>query len=120
MKTIIIILSLFTSLNVLAHGGGGFKHSDIFKTLGPNDKIAILMVHFGTTHDDTRTLTIETINKKVSQTFPGVEVRESYTSRHDHAPSQRERYSKTEPDRGHEQTDCRRLYPPRHSTHEHY
>ena len=81
MKTIIIILSLFTGLNVLAHGGGGFKHSDIFKTLGPNDKIAILMVHFGTTHDDTRVLTIEAINKKVSQTFPGVEVRESYTSR---------------------------------------
>ena len=81
MKTIIIILSLFTSLNVLAHGGGGFKHSDIFKTLGPNDKIAILMVHFGTTHDDTRALTIEAINKKVSQAFPGVEVREAYTSR---------------------------------------
>ena len=117
MKTIIIILSLFTSLNVLAHGGGGFKHSDIFKTLGPNDKIAILMVHFGTTHDDTRVLTIEAINKKVSQTFPGVEV---LHFPHDHAPSQRERYSKTEPDRGHEQTDCRRLYPPRHSTHEHY
>lgn len=64
MKTIIIILSLFISLNVLAHGGGGFKHSDIFKTLGPNDKVAILMVHFGTTHDDTRALTIDAINKK--------------------------------------------------------
>ena len=81
MKTIIIILSLFISLNVLAHGGGGFKHSDIFKNLGPNDKVAILMVHFGTTHDDTRALTIDAINKKVAQTFPGVEVREAYTSR---------------------------------------
>jgi len=39
------------------------------------------MVHFGTTHDDTRILTIETINKKAAQTFPGIEVREAYTSR---------------------------------------
>ena len=44
MKTIIIILSLFTSLNVLAHGGGGFKHSDIFKTLGPNDKLSLIHI----------------------------------------------------------------------------
>ena len=99
MKTIIIILSLFTGLNVLAHGGGGFKHSDIFKTLGPNDKIAILMVHFGTTHDDTRVLTIEAINKKVSQTFPGVEVRESYTSRMIVRRLKEKGYSKTDPDR---------------------
>ena len=81
MKTIIIILYLFIILYVLAHCGGCLKHSDIFKTLGPNDKVAILMVHFGTTHDDTRALTIDAINKKVAQTFPGVEVREAYTSR---------------------------------------
>ena len=81
MKNIFTALFLLTSIFTFAHGGDGFKHSDIFKTLGPNDKVAILMVHFGTTHDDTRALTIEAINKKVSQTFPGVEVREAYTSR---------------------------------------
>lgn len=81
MKTTIILLSFFISLNVFGHGGGGFKDSDIFKTLGPNDKIAILMVHFGTTHDDTRALTIDAINKKTAQAFPGIEVREAYTSR---------------------------------------
>ena len=81
MKNILTALFLLTNTLSFAHGGGGFKHSDIFKTLGPNDKIAILMVHFGTTHDDTRALTIEAINKKVSQAFPGVEVREAYTSR---------------------------------------
>ena len=81
MKNIFTVLFLLTSIFTFAHGGDGFKHSDIFKTLGPNDKVAILMVHFGTTHDDTRALTIEAINKKVSQTFPGVEVREAYTSR---------------------------------------
>lgn len=99
MKNILTALFLLTNTLSFAHGGGGFKHSDIFKTLGPNDKIAILMVHFGTTHDDTRALTIEAINKKVSQAFPGVEVREAYTSAMIMRPSQRERYGKTEPDR---------------------
>lgn len=64
-----------------AHSGTNFEASDIFKTLGKNDKIAILMVHFGTTHDDTRKLTIDAINNKVKKEFPGVEVREAYTSR---------------------------------------
>lgn len=91
MKTIITILTAFISLNVFAHGGGGFKHADIFKNLGPNDKVAILMVHFGTTHDDTRALTIDVINKKVAQAFPNVEVREAYTSRMIMRPSQRKR-----------------------------
>lgn len=47
----------------------------------PKEKTAILMVHFGTTFDDTRTLTIDAINKKAQQTFPEVKVVEAYTSR---------------------------------------
>lgn len=81
MKNILVTLFLLANIAAFGHGGGGFKHSDIFKNLGPNDKVALLMVHFGTTHDDTRILTIETINKKAAQTFPGIEVREAYTSR---------------------------------------
>lgn len=80
MRTILFIFCTLITHTVFAHGEG-FKASDIFKTLGPNDKMAILMVHFGTTYDDTRTLTIETINRKVAQTFPNVEVREAYSSR---------------------------------------
>ncbi len=38
----------------------------------PNNKVAILMVHFGTTFDDTRALTIDAINEKARQTFPGI------------------------------------------------
>lgn len=45
------------------------------------DKTAILMVHFGTTHDDTRSLTIDAINEKVKEQFPGIKVTEAYTSR---------------------------------------
>lgn len=47
----------------------------------PKEKTAILMVHFGTTFDDTRTLTIDAINEKAQQTFPDVKVVEAYSSR---------------------------------------
>ena len=45
------------------------------------DKTAILMVHFGTTYDDTRSLTIDAINEKVKRQFPDIKVMEAYTSR---------------------------------------
>lgn len=44
-------------------------------------KSAILMVHFGTTFDDTRALTIDAINSKAKEAFPGMDVVEAYTSR---------------------------------------
>ena len=39
------------------------------------------MVHFGTTHDDTRALTIDAINAKTHKAFPDLEIREAFTSR---------------------------------------
>ena len=42
---------------------------------------SLLMVHFGTTYDDTRQRTIEAINEKARQAFPDMIVREAYTSR---------------------------------------
>lgn len=42
---------------------------------------ALLMVHFGTTHDDTREKTIDAINRKAREAFPEMAVREAYTSR---------------------------------------
>lgn len=47
----------------------------------PKEKTAILMVHFGTTFDDTRKLTIDVINEKAKNQFPGIKVMEAYTSR---------------------------------------
>ncbi|MBQ8486199.1 MAG: sirohydrochlorin cobaltochelatase [Prevotella sp.] len=41
---------------------------------------ALLMVHFGTTYDDTRQKTIDAINEKARQTFKGWQVREAYSS----------------------------------------
>ncbi len=47
----------------------------------PKEKTAILMVHFGTTYDDTRSVTIDAINEKAKKQFPEVKVMEAYTSR---------------------------------------
>lgn len=48
---------------------------------GENDIKAILMVHFGTTHDSTRTLTIDAINSQIENAFRESDVFEAYTSR---------------------------------------
>ena len=42
---------------------------------------SLLMVHFGTTYDDTRQKTIDAINEKAVKAFPQMKVREAYTSR---------------------------------------
>lgn len=82
MRTIFIpFIMLLTTFGLLAHGGGNYEHSDFFGSMQAGDKAAILMVHFGTTHDDTRALTIDVLNDRVKQHFPDLEVREAYTSR---------------------------------------
>ncbi len=72
---------LAISLICNAHDGENFMASDLFAALRPGDKAALLMVHFGTTHDDTRALTIDAINQKAKEAFKDVEVREAWTSR---------------------------------------
>ena len=59
---------------------GNFKSSDFFASMQTGDKAAVLMVHFGTTYDETRALTIDAINEKAREAFEGTEVREAYTS----------------------------------------
>lgn len=82
MKTIFTsFIMLLTTFGLLAHGGGNYEHSNFFKSMRAGDKAAILMVHFGTTHDDTRSLTIDVLNDRVKQTYPNLEMREAYTSR---------------------------------------
>lgn len=66
---------------VYANSEGNFVHNDIMQNLHSGDKIALLMVHFGTTHEDTRALTIDAINRKAKEQFPQMEIREAYTSR---------------------------------------
>jgi len=82
MKKLFVFLFLCDFLLLChAHGGGNFAHSDMLTSMKPGDKVALLMVHFGTTHDDTRALTIDAINAKAQAAFPELKFQEAYTSR---------------------------------------
>ena len=81
MKTSLLSLLLAISLFCSAHEGGNFVSSDMLASMKPGEKAALLMVHFGTTHDDTRTQTIDAINTQARKAFPDLEFREAYTSR---------------------------------------
>lgn len=81
MKKIVLLLMIMMPFICKAHDDGRFEASDFLKELKEGDKAAILMVHFGTTYDQTRALTIDAINKKVKDTFSELETREAYTSR---------------------------------------
>lgn len=74
---LLIIFPFFCS----AQEKGNYTKNVMISNLQPDEKAAILMVHFGTTYDETRVSTIDAINEKVKQTFPGIELREAYTSR---------------------------------------
>lgn len=80
----ILLLLYMTMLAVIssAHAGGKiFEYDPLFASMEPGDKGAILMVHFGTTHDDTRAVTLDAINMRVATAHPELVVRQAYTSR---------------------------------------
>ncbi|MDE6452243.1 MAG: sirohydrochlorin cobaltochelatase [Odoribacter sp.] len=81
MKWMILFVSMVWASICRAHSDENFVASGLFENLGPRDKAAVLMVHFGTTYNDTRALTIDVINAKMKEAFPGVELREAWTSR---------------------------------------
>lgn len=60
---------------------GNFAESDMLAGMKPGDRIALLAVHFGTTHDDTREKTIEAVNRELQKAFPDMDFREAWTSR---------------------------------------
>lgn len=78
---LVFIFSLCLALPCVAHEEGEFIPSNLLANRQPGDKAALLMVHFGTTHDDTRAATIDAINQKAKETFGNLEFREAYTSR---------------------------------------
>lgn len=79
-QTFFLILFLFITQLGFANGTH-YQKSDFFATMQPGDKAALLMVYFGTTHDDTRELIINAINQKAQAMFPNLDMREAYTSR---------------------------------------
>lgn len=80
-KLFFLLFLLSASLLCRAHEGANYEHSDMLRNMKPGDKAALLMVHFGTTHDDTRALTIDAINSKAQAAFPELKFQEAFTSR---------------------------------------
>lgn len=81
MKTYFIAFLLMITAISYAHDGENFRAADMLKSMQPGDKAAIVMVYFGSTHDDTRALTIDALTREVRAAYPTLEVREAYTSR---------------------------------------
>lgn len=78
---VVLLMGIWT-IGAMAHGGSmGSKGENVFEGLHSGDKKAILVVHFGTTVEDTRTKTIDVINSEFKNEFKGFEVREAFTSR---------------------------------------
>ncbi|MFR9535794.1 MAG: sirohydrochlorin cobaltochelatase [Rikenellaceae bacterium] len=78
---IILLLTLLFGISNIAIGKTNFYKSNLFDGVSSGDKVAILMVHFGTSHSDTRAKTIEVLNNIVAEKYPDIELREAWTSR---------------------------------------
>ena len=82
MKKLFAAMMMAATMSAALYGEeGGFVKSDFYKTMEKNDKTSVLMVHFGTTFDDTRKNTIDAVNDEAKKEFPDMEIREAYTSR---------------------------------------
>lgn len=82
MKKLFATMMMAAAMSAAIYGEeGGFVKSDFYKTMEKNDKASVLMVHFGTTFDDTRKNTIDAVNDEAKKEFPDMEIREAYTSR---------------------------------------
>lgn len=80
LGTMAVLISMLCHQQVSAQNKV-FIEDPLFENLQEGDKGAILITHFGTTHDDTRAVTLDAINKAVKERHPNLEVREAYTSR---------------------------------------
>lgn len=80
----LILIGVLCMLVMPVYGMAGekvFEASPLFGSLSEGERGAILMVHFGTTHDDTRARTLDALNHAMAEAFPSIEVREAYSSR---------------------------------------
>lgn len=73
-------LAMLTLMGALTMGGPGGNGS-VCAAEAAYGKKAILVVSFGTTHSDTRKLTIDAVAEKLRLSFPDYELRTAFTSR---------------------------------------
>ena len=76
-----LLALILCAIPLQAQAPEGFETAPIAETFRKGDRLAVLAVHFGTTHDDTRALTIESLNSDLREVFPGAAFREAWTSR---------------------------------------
>lgn len=79
-KLFVLLVALFAICSVQAEKVNHYP-SVFAQGAKKGDKIAIVMLHFGTTQDDTRLKTIEVLNERVKATYPQWDFYEAYTSR---------------------------------------
>lgn len=72
---------LVATVGLSAQEHDHYREKYLLDSLKPGDKAALLMVHFGTTYDETRAKTIDAINAKAAEAFPELTLRDAYTSR---------------------------------------
>lgn len=88
ISRILLALIVIVPLNGMAKGRT-FQESSMLSSMGKNDKLAVLMVYFGTTHADTRALTIDALNNRAKTLFDSIavanrlniDVKQAWTSR---------------------------------------
>lgn len=77
-----ILLMGLTTTGAMAHvGSTSSKGENVFEHLQKGEKKAILLVHFGSTVDETRGKITDVINREYKNDFKDFEVREAFTSR---------------------------------------
>lgn len=81
MKNRVLLVIILIIINISSFAKEGFYHKPILSSMDKGDKIAILVVHFGTTHNLTRSLTIDKITERIRDYYADIEVREAYSSR---------------------------------------
>ncbi len=80
-NTITLAITLILCSLGVANAKTNFFESNIFEGLTNGDKVAILMVHFGSSHNDTRAKTIDVLNQMAKDKYPHIEQREAWSSR---------------------------------------
>lgn len=77
----LLFLSLSFSVSLQAKPGKEYRASDLLKGMQAGDKLAILMVHFGSAYPEARTRVLDVMNQEVQKTFGSIEFREAYSAR---------------------------------------
>jgi len=78
---IIILSTLLCFIPLASILAQSEMESDMFANMKSGDKAAIIAVHFGTTNDAARVLSIDRFNQAMQQAFPKYDFREAWTSR---------------------------------------